>query len=110
VLGGLEIRARSLTLALGLRQHLSPQPDGLMLPTGPLAGAVDLSDASEVAQNAVLGALGVVDHRSGTNLVVLGWPRDLALPAGARRIPDQYPTHTTGNAGFLMRLSLRLGH
>jgi hypothetical protein len=110
VFGGLDIRVRGLTLALGVRQHLNPQQNGLSLPTGPLAGAVDLSGASEAAQNAALASIGARDHRSGTNLVVLAWPRDLALPDGARRIPDQYDTHTTGNAGFIVRLALRLGH
>jgi hypothetical protein len=109
VLGGLEFRVRGITLALGVRQHLNPQQDSLMLPTGPLAGAVDLSDVPEATQNAALASLGAQGHRSGTNLVVLGWPPSLALPIGARRIPDQYPTQTTGNTGFLVRLSARLG-
>jgi hypothetical protein len=110
VLGGLELRLRGLTLGLGVRQHLSPQQDRMSLATGPLAGAVDLSDASEAAQNASLALIGAHDHRPGANLVVLGWPEDLALPDGARRIPDQYATHTTGNAGFIVRLAIRLGH
>jgi hypothetical protein len=110
VLAGLELRVRIFTLALGVRQHLDPQQDSLMLPTGPLTGAVDLSDVPEATQNAALASIGAQGHRSGTNLVVLGWPQNLALPTGARRIPDQYPTQTTGNTGFLVRLSARLGH
>ena len=110
LLGGVELRFRGLTLGLGLRQHLSPQPDGVSLPTGPLAGAVDLSDASEGAQAAALAAIGAQGHRAEANLVVMGWPDDLALPIGARRIPDHYLTHTTGNTGFLIRMTLRVGH
>jgi hypothetical protein len=110
VFGGLDLRVRGLTLALGVRQHLNPQQNGMSLPTGPLAGAVDLSGASEAAQNAALASIGARDHRVGTNLIVLGWPNGLPLPEGAQRIPDHYDTHTTGNAGFIVRLSMRLGH
>jgi hypothetical protein len=109
VLGGLELRLGGLTLSLGLRQHLSPQPDGMSLPTGPLAGAVDLSGLSEGAQAAALAALGARDHRPYANLVVMGWPDALPLPPGASRLPDQYATHTKGNTGFLIRLTLRVG-
>ena len=110
VLGGIEFRLGGLTLALAARQHLSPQTNGISLPTGPLAGAVDLSGTSQATQNASLASLGAHDHRPEANLVVLGWPDGLALPDGARRIPDQYGTDTTGNAGFLIRLSMRVGH
>ena len=109
VLGGLELRLGGLTLAFAARQHLSPQQNGLSLPTGPLAGAVDLSGASQAAQNAALASIGGHAHRPDANLVVLGWPEGLALPDGALRIPDQYGTDTTGNTGFLIRLSMRLG-
>ena len=31
-----------MTVALGVREHLNPQQNGLQLAIGPLAGAVDL--------------------------------------------------------------------
>jgi hypothetical protein len=70
---------------------------------------VDLSDATEYTQRTALASLRAPEHRPGANVVVLGWPLNLALPDGARRIPDQYATHTTGNAGFLVRAAIRLG-
>lgn len=106
---GLQLNVRSLTLRLGLRQHLRPQEDGLALSTGPLAGAVDLSGLSEPARVAVLTSMGAEGFRPGANSVVLGWPTDTPLPDGARRIPDRYLTTTTGNTGFVVSLSLRVG-
>lgn len=108
-LGGLEVHVRRLRLTLGLRQHLLPETNGLRLPTGPLTGAVDLSDVPEEVRAPLLASLGAENRRVDANVVVLGWPSAMPLPGGARRIPEQYATSTTGNTGFFVRLSLRLG-
>ncbi len=109
VLGGVQLRFRNLTFTAGVREHLKPQENGRALPTGPLAGAVDLSGLSLVARASALDGIDVEGRRPDANLVVLGWPSGRPLPDGALRIPATYPTSTTGNAGFVFRLSLRLG-
>lgn len=109
LLAGLLIDVGKATLALGLRWHLAPQADGVTLPTGPLAGAVDLSDVPHSQRVALLEPLGAAGLRHDANVVVTGSGPDLVWPEGATRIASTYRTSTRGNLGVALRLSVRLG-
>jgi len=109
LLGGLVAQIGRATFVAGLRWHLSPQPDGQLLATGPLAGAVDLSLVPVAERAALLAPLGVQDLRPDANLAVLGMPPGVALPPDASRIAETYRTSTRGNVGVALRVSLRLG-
>jgi hypothetical protein len=104
---GLQIAAKGVCLTIGYRQHLGAPPNGQALSTGPLARGLDLSRLPEFEQRLYLQSLGVDErfHRPGTALVVVGTPPDAPDPAGSRRIPDTYYTHTTGNGGSVIAVS-----
>jgi len=108
-LAGIQISYKKFSLAAGVRQHLSPAPDGVDLPTGPLAGSIDLSMMSLDERNRVLDSLGAESYRPFANVVVKGWPADTVLPAGATTIPHTYKSTTTGNTGSYIRLTFRFG-
>jgi hypothetical protein len=109
LLAGLLLEVKQLTLALGLRWHLRPQVHGQSLPTGPLAGAVDLSSLREDERSQFLATLGTSAQRHDANLVVVGLPSEIGLPDGARILAPSYETSTRGNLGVALRLSFRLG-
>ena len=100
---------KGATLAAGFRWHLNPQPHGLTLSAGPLAGAVDLSGVPPAERTRFLGSLGVEVQRPDANLVVLGLPASSALPQGAGHVALSYETSTMGNLGVALRVSIRLG-
>jgi hypothetical protein len=104
---GLQVRAKGVCVTVGFRQHLASPPNGQALATGPLAGALDLSRLPDFEQRLYLQSLGVDPgvHRPGAALVVAGAPADARDPAGSRRIPDTYYTHTTGNSGSIIAVS-----
>jgi hypothetical protein len=104
---GLQIGVKGVTLTLACRQHLAPPPNGVALETGPLAGSLDLSHVPESQQSLYLQSVGVDPdfHRPGTSLVVVGTPPSSRDPAGSRRIPGTYYTHTTGNTGSVIAVS-----
>jgi len=108
-LGGLQLRVRNLTLSAGIRWHLFPPRDGMTLPTGPLAGAADLSRVSEAERTRLLASIGADSQRPGANLVVLGLSEDTPLPEGASTVAREYATSTRGNVGVAIRLLVRLG-
>lgn len=107
MLAGIQLAVRGVALSVGLRQHLAPPPDGVALTTGPLAGALDLSALPDADQRRYLASLGIDQalHRPGAGLVIQGLPPGAAEPAGSRRIPDTYLTHTTGNTGVVAAVS-----
>jgi hypothetical protein len=109
LLGGVLLQVKNATLAFGVRWHLRPQPDGLTLSTGPLAGAVDLSGVPAADRARFLDSLGAGGVRPDANLVVTGLPADTPLPDGARYVAPTYQTHTRGNLGLSIRVSIRLG-
>jgi hypothetical protein len=109
VLAGIQASYRGFSLAAGVRQHLNPPPHGVDLPTGPLAGAIDLSRMGLDERNSVLDSLGVEGYRSGANVVVKGWPADVALPPGATIISHTHKSATTGNTGSYFRVTFRFG-
>lgn len=109
VLAGIQISYKKFSFAAGVRQHLNPPPHGVDLPTGPLAGSIDLSRMSLDERNRVLDSLGVGGYRSFANVVVKGWPADAVLPAGATIIPQTYKSSTTGNTGSYFRMTYRFG-
>jgi hypothetical protein len=108
VLAGIQVAIKGVALTVGVRQHLAPPADGVGLPTGPLAGALDLSAMADAAQRRYLASLGVDEryHRPGAGLVVVGAPPGSPDPEGSRRIPGTYLTHTTGNDGLVAAVSL----
>ncbi len=97
-------------LSVGFRQHLDAPPDGSVHRTGPLAGAVDLSGAAPEAAREFLRQLGAPDvlPRPGASRLVLGVGPDVALPAGAVRVPETYAFSTTGNDGIVFGFSVRV--
>ena len=104
---GLQVAVRGICLTAGLRGHLNPARDGVELPTGPLAGGLDLSAMSDAAQRQYLEELGVDSrlHRPGTHLVVVGSPKARGIPTGSRALPATHMSHTTGNSGFIAAVS-----
>jgi hypothetical protein len=110
LLGGLLIDVGRATVALGLRWHLRPQADGVTLPTGPLAGAIDLSDVPHVERAPLLESLGATSLRHDANLVVTGSAPEMAWPDGAQLVAPSYETSTRGNLGVALRVSVRLGN
>lgn len=106
-IAGLELRYRAFGFVAGFRQHLFPPRNLMTLPTGPLAGALDLSSLSPQAQQDYLHSIGMDPsaHRPGANLVVLG-NSNVPDPAGSHRVDPTYKTHTTGNDGTVFALSL----
>jgi hypothetical protein len=109
LLAGVLVPAGNATFALGVRWHLRAQAHGLVLSTGPLAGALDLSNVDADARAAFLDSFGVTEQRHGANLVVTGFPAGVSLPDGARYIDETYETATQGNIGLAFRLSFRFG-
>ena len=109
VLAGIQVSYKRFSVAAGVRQHLNPPPHGVDLPTGPLAGSIDLSRMSLEERNGVLDSLGVEGYKPDANVVVKGWPADAVLPAGATIIPHAYKSSTTGNTGFYFRMTYRFG-
>lgn len=107
VLAGMEFRHRALGLTLGFRQHLNPPRNGMTLPTGPLAGTLDISSLSPEAQRQYLVGIGVDPslHRPNTSLVVLGTD-PVNDPLDSHRVAPTYRTHTTGNDGVIAALSI----
>ena len=104
---GLEIPFRRLAITAAYRLHLRPQPNDRMLTTGPLAGAVDLSDVEPGARAKYLQSVGApVVGDLNDNVVVVGAPQG-DLPAGARSIPANFTTSTTGNGGTVFSISYR---
>jgi hypothetical protein len=109
MLAGIQISYKGFSLAAGVRQHLNPAPHGVDLPTGPLAGGIDLSRMSLDERNRVLDSLGVEGYRPGANVVIKGWPAAAVLPAGATLIPQTHKSATTGNTGSYIRMTYRFG-
>lgn len=107
VLGGIQISVKGVSFTAGVRQHLNPPQDHLVLATGPLAGALDLSSLSNATQQQYLSSVGIdpSSHRPGTSLVVTGVRQGVPDPKGSHRIPDTYLTHTTGNGAIIAALS-----
>lgn len=107
VLGGMQFNWKGVSLTAAVRQHLNPPPNGTVRPTGPLAGAVDLSRLSEAARTQWLQSIGLDgdNRRPGANLVVMGVPGSFVLPPGAKRVADTYSWHTTGNGAIIFSLS-----
>jgi hypothetical protein len=97
-------------LSVGFRQHLDSPLDGSVHRTGPLAGAVDLSGAAPEAAREFLRQLGAPDllPRPDASRLVLGVGPDVALPAGAVRVPETYAFSTTGNDGIVFGFSVRV--
>jgi len=104
-----QLRVRNLTLGVGIRWHLNPPRDGMTLPTGPLAGAADLTRVPEAERTRFLASIGADSPRPDANVVVLGLPADAPLPDGAGLVARDYETSTRGNVGVAIRLSVRLG-
>lgn len=105
---GIQVSTRGISFTAAMRQHLNPQRNGTGRPTGPLAGAVDLSHVSPTEQTRFLQSIGIDSglRQPGSNLVVVRVPAGTILPPGATRISPTYTWHTTGNGGFLFSLSL----
>jgi len=97
-------------LSVGFRQHLNAPPDGSVHRTGALAGAVDLSEVAPGAAREFLSQLGAPDvlPRPGASPLVLGVGPEVALPAGAVRVPETYAFSTTGNDGIVLGFSFRV--
>jgi len=108
-LGGLLLEVKQFTVALGLRWHLGPQLHGRVVETGPLGGAVDLSELGQDERSRFLASLGATGQRHDANLVVVGLPADAELPEGAGIVAPSYTTSTRGNLGVALRVSFRLG-
>ncbi len=108
VLFGATLTVRRFSLTAAYRQHLSPPTTKVRRPTGPLAGAVDLTAVSAADRAAYLATIGA--PTSGTPLrhalVVVGAPHDVRLPTGASELPPTYFTSTTGNGGATVALSV----
>jgi hypothetical protein len=109
LLGGLLIDVGRASVALGLRWHLRPQADGVTLATGPLAGALDLSEVPHPERAALLETFGVSGLRHDANLVVTGSAPGSIWPEGVRAVAPSYETSTRGNLGVALRVSVRLG-
>lgn len=107
LLAGMELGAGPLALTVGVRHHLELQRHRQALPTGPLAGGVDLSAVPQGARRAWLDSIGAPPTRPDTNTVVLGVPVGVVPPVGARVIPELRHTNTTGNGAIIAAISLR---
>jgi hypothetical protein len=107
VLVGLQLDLGHLCLTAGYRRHLWAPPTNVALPTGPLAGAVNLANVPENQRAAYLIAIGAQTdgRRDGASLVVTGAPSDVPLPDGAFRLPPTYTTSTTGNGGSVLMIA-----
>jgi hypothetical protein len=101
---GLQFEFGHLCLTTGYRQHMWPPPTNTQLPTGPLAGAINLSNVSAAQRDAFLASVGapLTNRRSDAALVVTGVPPGIPLPTGASGIPATYVTSTTGNGGSVL--------
>jgi hypothetical protein len=108
VLAGLQVHAWKCTFIAGYRQHLDPQRNKIALPTGPLAGAIDLSHVPTAERNSYLLAVHApYSYRPEASIIVTGVPDDALIPAQAFRISDAYPTSTSGNGGSILLIGFR---
>ncbi len=106
LLAGIQARAGRARLTTGVLYAGGSPPSGATRPS-PLAGFVDLSGASEADARRYLqqgGLGGAASHlRPGVQLVTPRVP-GIALPTGARLIPDSYTIVSEHQLGFVFLL------
>lgn len=97
------------TIAASLLDHFRALPSGAAR-INPLAGAIDLSNATPTDRNAFLiraGQGGVLGQlRDGAHILLIG-SNITGLPAGATRVPATYNIRSEHNLGYVFNLSWR---
>jgi hypothetical protein len=109
VLAGLQAELGHLVITAGVRRHFEPLSNGLERPTGPLAGALNLSGVGPAQQSEYLHSIGIEPGNvtNGTGVVVLSPPGNVPAPAGSVFIPRNYRTNTKGNDAIIVAVALR---
>jgi hypothetical protein len=107
VLAGVQLSRGRLRGALALRYHGNAARTGDVRPS-PLAGAVDLTDVAAEPLGDYLRSVGAESAlewlRGRSQRVLLGPPSGVALPPGARVIPEQYLIESEHQIGFMLAL------
>lgn len=102
---GVQLRHKSLQMTAALRDHRNALPS-LSVRTSPLAGLVDVTgvgadDLAEYLRQIDFG--GAEQHlRPRTHRLLVPPPIDVALPAGARVIPQEYRITSEHQLGFTL--------
>jgi hypothetical protein len=107
LLAGVQVSRGRLRGALALRYHGNAARTGDVRPS-PLAGAVDLTDVAAAPLADYLRSVGAAPAiewlRGRSQRVLLGAPAAVALPAGARVIPEEYLIESEHQVGFMLAL------
>jgi hypothetical protein len=105
LLVGLQFRHKSIQMTAALRDHRNALPS-LQVLRSPLAGLVDVTRVSPDALSVYLQQVGFAaaeTHlRPRSHRLLVPPPGDLALPPGARVIPEEYEITSEHQLGFTL--------
>ena len=109
-LAGMQGRFGRARVTLGVRYHAHSLPSG-ELRRSPLAGFVDLTDASDADARGYLAAIGLGGAsdqlRSNVQRAVAPTRSGVPLPPGARVIPETYAIRSEHQLGYVLLLGWR---
>ena len=102
---GVQFRRKGFQMTAALRDHRNALPS-MQMRSSPLAGLVDVTDVSADDLSAYLRDVGFAaaePHlRPRTHRLLVPPPVDVALPPGARVIPDEYRIRSEHQLGFML--------
>jgi len=109
VIVGIHKAFGKFTVAASLLSHFRALPSGAVR-SNPLAGAIDLSNATLADRNAFLTRAGqgavIGQLRDDAHILLVG-SNTTGLPAGAKRVPATYTIRSEHNLGYVFNLSWR---